>query len=84
MREVLGNVSTMITFNISHIDATMLHQEFAIDMGGKVEYVPPEEFITLKVGEAWGGLDHGVGHPVSFSLSHCSSRWTEGCRRKID
>jgi malate/lactate dehydrogenase len=30
------------------------------------------------------GLDHGVGHPVSFSLSHCSSRWTEGCRRKID
>jgi hypothetical protein len=30
------------------------------------------------------GLDHGVGHPASFSLSHCSSRWTEGCRRKID
>jgi hypothetical protein len=84
MREVLGNVSTMITFNVSHVDATMLHQEFAIDMGGKVEYVSPEEFITLKVGEAWGGLDHGVGHPVSFSLSHCSSRWTEGCRRKID
>jgi hypothetical protein len=33
---------------------------------------------------AFIGLDHGVGHPVSFSLSHCSSRWTEGCRRKID
>src|SRR5262249_59665517 len=30
------------------------------------------------------GLDHGVGHPASFSLSHCSSRWTEGCRRNID
>jgi SAM-dependent methyltransferase len=30
------------------------------------------------------GLDHGVGHPASCSLSHCSSRWTEGCRRNID
>jgi len=30
------------------------------------------------------GLDHGVGHPASCSLSHCASRWTEGCRRNID
>src|SRR5262249_8239393 len=30
------------------------------------------------------GLDHRVGHPASFSLSYCSSRWTEGCRRDID
>ena len=30
------------------------------------------------------GLDHRVGHPGSWSLSHCSSRWTEGCRKDID
>ena len=68
MREVLGNVSTMITFNISHVDATMLHQEFAIDMGGKVEYVPPEEFITLKVGEAWGKIGKSV-FPLKTALA---------------
>jgi len=30
------------------------------------------------------GLDHGIGHPAFFSLSHCSSRWTEGGRRDRD
>ena len=60
MREILGNVSTMIAFNISHVDATMFNQEFALDMGGKVEYIPPEEFITLKVGEAWGKIGKSV------------------------
>jgi hypothetical protein len=68
MREVLGNVSTMITFNISHVDATMLHQEFAIDMGGQVEYVPPEQFITLKVGEAWGKIGKSV-FPLKTALA---------------
>jgi hypothetical protein len=41
MREILGNVSTMIAFNISHVDATMFNQEFALDfpIGG---FSPPE------------------------------------------
>ena len=39
-------------------------------------------FFAFKEG-MWG-LDHRVGHPASFSLGHCSSRWTQGCRRDID
>ena len=68
MREILGNVSTMIAFNISHVDATMFNQEFALDMGGKVEYIPPEEFITLKVGEAWGKIGKSV-FPLKTALA---------------
>src|SRR5262249_15638023 len=30
------------------------------------------------------GLDHRVGHPGAFSLTHCSSRRTKGCRWEID
>jgi hypothetical protein len=68
MREILGNVSTMIAFNISHVDATMFNQEFALDLGGKVEYIPPEEFITLKVGEAWGKIGKSV-FPLKTALA---------------
>jgi hypothetical protein len=68
MREILGNVSTMIAFNISHVDATMFNQEFALDMGGKVEYIPPEEFITLKVGEAWEKIGKSV-FPLKTALA---------------
>jgi hypothetical protein len=68
MREILGNVSTMIAFNISHVDATMFNQEFALDMNGRVEYIPPEEFITLKVGEAWGKIGKTV-FPLKTSLA---------------
>ena len=35
-------------------------------------------------GRSWFGLDHGVGHPMPFSLTHGSSRRTEGCRRYLD
>ena len=49
------------------------------------ELLSPSEthWATTKSDGMWG-LDHGVGHPASFSLSHYSSRWTEGCRRNID
>jgi hypothetical protein len=68
MREILGNVSTMIAFNISHVDATMFNQEFAIEMGSTVEYLPPEQFITLKVGEAWGKIGKSV-FPLKTTLA---------------
>jgi hypothetical protein len=30
------------------------------------------------------GLDHGVGHPVSFGLAYCASWRTEGSRWYLD
>jgi hypothetical protein len=68
MREILGNVSTMIAFNISHVDATMFNQEYAIEMGSTVEYLPPEQFVTLKVGEAWGKIGKSV-FPLKTALA---------------
>jgi hypothetical protein len=37
-------------------------------LGGKVEYIPPEEFITLKVGEAWGKIGKSV-FPLKTALA---------------
>jgi hypothetical protein len=68
MREILGNVSTLIAFTVSHVDATMLTQEYPVDTGVKIEYVPVEEFVSLKVGEAWGKIGKSV-FPLKTALA---------------
>ena len=68
MREILGNVSTIIAFNISHVDATQLTQEYPVDMGREITYVPVEEFVSLKVGEAWGKIGKSV-FPLKTALA---------------
>jgi hypothetical protein len=68
MREILGNVSTLIAFNISHVDATQLTQEYPVDMGREIAYVPVEEFVSLKVGEAWGKIGKSV-FPLKTALA---------------
>jgi hypothetical protein len=60
LREILGNVSTMVVFNVSHADATNLCHEFTMDMGGSVESLPEGELLRLKVGEAIGKIDKTV------------------------
>jgi hypothetical protein len=68
MREILGNVSTLIAFNVSHVDASTFHQEFTVDLGGTIEYVPVEEFVALKVGEAIGKIGKTV-FPLKTALA---------------
>jgi Type IV secretion-system coupling protein DNA-binding domain len=68
MREILGNVSTLIAFNISHVDATIFTQEYPVDMGGKIDYVPVEEFVSLPVGQAWGKIGKSV-FPLKTALA---------------
>ena len=68
MREILGNVSTLIAFNISHVDATIFTQEYPVDMGGKIAYVPVEEFVSLPVGQAWGKIGKSV-FPLQTALA---------------
>jgi hypothetical protein len=60
LREILGNVSTILAFNISHADATKLCHEFVIDMGAEADHIPPEELLRLKVGDAWGKIGKTV------------------------
>jgi hypothetical protein len=52
LKEIFGNVSTFIAFNVSSEDARKLSQEYAYDVGATVEDVPPGEFIRLRTGEA--------------------------------
>jgi hypothetical protein len=60
MQEILGNVSTMIAFNVSSADATKLSKEFVMDMGVEAESIPSDFLLTLKVGEAWGKIGKTV------------------------
>ena len=59
MQEILGNVSTIIAFNVSSADATKLCKEFVDEIGAEAEHIP-EDFLTLKVGEAWGKIGKTV------------------------
>ena len=60
LREILGNVSTLLTFNVSHPDAVKLSREYVFDSAGQAEYIPPEDFIRLKTGEALGKIGKSV------------------------
>jgi hypothetical protein len=57
MREILGNVSTLITFGVSYNDAVKLANEYVSDSFGSI---PPEELIRLKTGEAWVKIDRNI------------------------
>jgi hypothetical protein len=50
LHEILGNVSTILTFGVSSQDAKRLSQEYLFDG----ENIPPHELITLTTGQAWG------------------------------
>jgi TraM recognition site of TraD and TraG len=60
IQEILGNVSTIISFNVSSADAGKLSKEFLIDLGSEAQHIPADFLQTLKVGEAWGKIGKTV------------------------
>ena len=52
LRDILGNVTTLLTFNVSHEDAVKLAKEYVYGSGQAMEYMPPGELLSLKTGEA--------------------------------
>jgi hypothetical protein len=52
LQEILGNVSTLIAFNISHTDATRFSHEFILDQHGEITTMNPGELLNLRTGEA--------------------------------
>ena len=52
LKEIFGNVSTFIAFNVSHDDAAKLSREYAYQYGEQMHYVDPGDFIGLRTGEA--------------------------------
>ena len=52
LREIMGNVSTMVSFQVSADDARKLSKEFITQYNGEVISVSPDELLSLKVGQA--------------------------------
>jgi hypothetical protein len=54
LHEILGNVSTIISFNVSRYDADKLSKEFQIEgKDGQLCDLPPSELLSLRPGEAY-------------------------------
>ena len=60
LKEIFGNVSTFMAFNVSHDDATKLSHEYAYEAGQDIAYVEPGEFLRLKTGKAIAKIDRTV------------------------
>jgi len=53
LREIFGNVSTMISFVVSSADASALSKEFITDTNGEIGNISAQQILSLKVGEAY-------------------------------
>jgi hypothetical protein len=53
LKEIMGNVSTTICFQVSREDALKFSKELVTLYDGEVINIPEEEILKLKVGQAW-------------------------------
>lgn len=53
LKEIMGNVSTTICFQVSREDALKFSKELVTIYDGEVINIPEEEILKLKVGQAW-------------------------------
>ena len=67
LREVLGNVSTLISFQVSQSDAAKLAKEFVTEFDGEVIQAEPEELLRLRIGEAMCRIG-GTSFPLKTDL----------------
>jgi hypothetical protein len=52
MREILGNVSTVVAFQVGATDARRLSRELVGEVDGHLVPVEPEQLVSLRTGEA--------------------------------
>jgi hypothetical protein len=52
-REILGNVSTLVSLQVAQADAGRLAPEFISQYDSQIESLPPEELLKLGIGEAY-------------------------------
>jgi hypothetical protein len=60
LEDILGNVSTLIAFNLSSNDAAKFSKEFVMPGGGESLRLPQDFLLQLRVGEAWGKIGQTV------------------------
>ena len=52
MRDILGNVGTLVSFQVGATDARRLCRDLVGEVGGEFQSPDPKELISLRVGEA--------------------------------
>jgi Type IV secretion-system coupling protein DNA-binding domain len=60
LADIFGNVTTFISFSVAYADAQRLSQQYIVNMGAQKKPLPPEEFVSQKVGEAIGKIGESV------------------------
>ncbi|SYZ71876.1 hypothetical protein TRIP_C10075 [Candidatus Zixiibacteriota bacterium] len=53
LREIFGNVSTMVSFQVSQPDSLKLSKEFINQFDFEIETLEPEELLKLNIGQAY-------------------------------
>lgn len=53
LKEIFGNVSTLISFQLSQADASKIAREFVTEFDGEIVPLEPDRLLGLKVGEAY-------------------------------
>ena len=53
LKEIFGNVSTIIGFQVSQSDASKLAKELITEIDGEVIHIPEESLLKLRVGQAY-------------------------------
>lgn len=67
IREIFGNVTTMVSFQVSQADAARISREFIAPYDFKLDTVPPEELLQLKVGHTYCRIG-GSSFPMTVPL----------------
>ena len=60
LRDIFGNVTTLISFNVGSDDAVKLSNEYAVEVGMEMEHVHPDKFLRLRTGQAICKIDRTV------------------------
>ena len=60
MREILGNVATVVSFAVGASDAKRLCREMVGEVNGEPIPLDPRELLSLRVGDAWCRISRNV------------------------
>jgi hypothetical protein len=69
LSNILGNVSTILTFSVANDDAQRLSREYVVGEGRTEGFTPPQ-FIRLRTGEAIGKIDQSVFRLRTYPASN--------------
>ena len=79
LKEIFGNVSTMISFNVSQRDASRLAKEFITEYDGEMIHIPEGAFLGLKVGQAYCK----IGRHSFFMQTYLADQYPDRDRARL-